>query len=138
MDTGATSHLTRSSGNLSQMLRLTYPQFITVDNGHRIPIEGYGNTHTKHPHPPFSLNHVLYTPNIIKILISVRKFTRHNSVSVEFYPFYFSMNDLNTGKILTRCNSVGDLYPFTQFSDVKPHSPISLATISPSTRHNRL
>ncbi|KAK4361150.1 hypothetical protein RND71_020102 [Anisodus tanguticus] len=138
MDTGATSHLTRSSGNLSQLLRLKCPQFITVDNGHHIPIEGYGNTHTKYPHPPFSLNHVLYTPNIIKNLISARKFTRNNFMSVKFNHFGFSVKELNTEKILTRCNSVGDLYPFTQSSVVRPQAPLSLVAISPSTWPNIL
>ncbi|KAK4366360.1 hypothetical protein RND71_014240 [Anisodus tanguticus] len=116
MDTGATSHLTQSSGNLSQLLRLKCPQFITVGNSQRIPIECYGNTRTKHPHPYYSINHVIYIPNIIKNLISVRKFTCHNSVSIKFDPFGFYVKELNTGEILTHCNSVGDLYPFTQSS----------------------
>ncbi|KAK4345616.1 hypothetical protein RND71_035792 [Anisodus tanguticus] len=72
MDTGVTSHLTNNSGNLPQMRQLPTPQFIMNDNGHRIPIQGFGHTLTPPPHPHFSLQNVLYAPNIIKNRISAR------------------------------------------------------------------
>lgn len=60
-----------------------------------------------------NLNNVLYTPDIIKNLVSVRQFTIDNNVSLEFDPHGFSVKDLRNGKILTRHNSTGVLYPFT-------------------------
>ncbi|KAJ9539514.1 hypothetical protein OSB04_032247 [Centaurea solstitialis] len=49
---------------------------------------------------------------LIKNLISVRRFTIDNSVSVEFDPFGFTVKDLKTGSFLQRCDSDHhDLYP---------------------------
>ncbi|KAI3684681.1 hypothetical protein L6452_33906 [Arctium lappa] len=138
MDTGATSHLTRNFGMIPKLFNLSTPNFILVGDGNRILIKGYGNATIPPPHPPLRLKHVLHAPHIIKNLISVRKFTRDNHVSVEFNPFGFSVKDLNTGTIVTRCNSGGDLYPFASSSAPQDTPPFSLAAISPTTWHNRL
>ncbi|KAK4370487.1 hypothetical protein RND71_009962 [Anisodus tanguticus] len=109
-----------------------------VGSGHHIPIQGFGHTLTPPPHPHSSLKNVLYAPNIIKNLIYVRKFATDNSVSINFDPFGFSVTDLRTGKLLTRCNSEGDLYLFLPTSDVSVTFPTVLTTISPSMWHSRL
>ncbi|KAK4338471.1 hypothetical protein RND71_042958 [Anisodus tanguticus] len=126
------------SCNLSQLFRLKSPQFIIIDNCHRIPIQGYGHAYTQPPHPFFSLNNVLYAPHIIKNLISIRKFTRNNFVSVDFDLFSFTVKDLHTGTPLTRCNSTGDLYPITLSSAASSRSHTALVAMSPSISHNRL
>lgn len=58
------------------------------------------------------LTNILFTPTIIKNLLSVRKFTIDNQASVEFDPYGFSIKDLKTGALLSRHDSMGDLYPF--------------------------
>ena len=85
---------------------------------------------------PLTLKHILYAPKIIKNLVSVRQFTSDNSVSVEFDPFGFSVKDLRMGTILTRCNSVGNLYPVSSTSS--SHSSSAFAAISSEVWHNRL
>ena len=52
------------------------------------------------------------SPNIIKNLISIRRFTTNNNCSIEFDPFGLSVKDLHTRNVIARCNSSGDLYPF--------------------------
>ncbi|KAJ9554477.1 hypothetical protein OSB04_018522 [Centaurea solstitialis] len=138
MDTGSTSHLTNDPGKLSNFVCLSTPHYIRVGNGIPIPINGHGNTTTTTSiNFPFRLNQVHHVPHIIKYLISVGKFTRDNQVSIEFDPFGFSMKALNTGRIITRCNSSGELYPLTQASH-DTSSPIVLHAASPTTWHNRL
>ena len=65
-----------------------------------------------YPHESLTLKNVLYAPVVIKNLISVRKFTRDNMVSIEFDPFGFSVKELATGNIVLRSNSTIDLYSF--------------------------
>lgn len=89
MDTGATSHMTSEQGTLSSYFNLSNNRGIIVGNGHSIPILGYGHTNLPSPHPPLSLHNVLHAPQLIKNLVSVRKFTTDNSVSVEFDPCGF-------------------------------------------------
>src|SRR6266487_1718598 len=97
MDTGATSHMTSTQGNLSSYFNLSKNNGILVVSGQSIPIRGYGHTSLPPPNPPLSLNNVLHAPKLIKNLVSVRKFTTDNNVCVIFDPFGFSVNDLQTG-----------------------------------------
>ncbi|XP_074318705.1 uncharacterized protein LOC141655528 [Silene latifolia] len=110
MDTGATSHMTSNQGNLTSFVNSSFPNGIVVGNGHSIPIKGHRHATLPKPHPPFVLKNVFYAPNIVKNLVSVRKFTTDNKVTVEFDPFGFCVKDLRTGNHLMRCDSRGDLY----------------------------
>ncbi|KAL2940317.1 Retrovirus-related Pol polyprotein from transposon RE1 [Bienertia sinuspersici] len=139
MDTGATSHMTNSQGNLSPYFNLSnhVTNAITVGNGSKIPIKGYG--HECLNQNTLQLKNVLHVPKIIKNLISVRKFTTDNHVSVEFDPFGFSVKDLQTGSKIVRCNSSGDLYPFLTDRHVPSYTtPSAFAVVSPSLWHSRL
>lgn len=82
------------------------------------------------------LNNVLITPQIVKNLISVRKFTKDNFCSVEFDPFGFSVKDLQTRMVLLRSNSTGDLYSFP--SSQPQTTSTALVSISPDLWHKRL
>jgi hypothetical protein len=81
---------------------------ITIGNGHHIPVIGCG--HASLPNS-LTLNNVLHVPKLIKNLVSVRKFTIDNDVSVEFDPFGFFVKDFKIGTLLMRCNSSCELYP---------------------------
>lgn len=45
---------------------------------------------------PLQLNGILVSPSLIKNLISIRRLTRDNNVSIEFDPVGFSIKDLHT------------------------------------------
>ena len=135
MDTGATSRMTADGGNLTSYCNLSKNHAIIVGNGSKIPIHGYGCTTLDHSHPPFKFNNVLHAPHLIKNLISVRKFTTDNNVSIEFDPFGFCVKELETGRPLMRCKSTGDLYPLTSSAT---SSPFSFTALSPSLWHSRL
>jgi len=67
MDTGATSHMTSSQGNLLSYFNLSNNnRGIIVRNNHSILIYGYGHTNLSSPNPPLSLKHVLHAPNLLK------------------------------------------------------------------------
>lgn len=138
MDTGATAHMTASQGTLSTYSNLSINKNIVVGSGQEIPIRGYGQTHLSPPYPPLSLNNVLHAPKLIKNLISVRRFTIDNNVTIEFDPFGFSVKDIQTGMPLMRCDSTGDLYPLTTTTRNQSTSPATFAALSPTLWHNRL
>jgi hypothetical protein len=52
MDTGATSHMTSTHGNLSSYFNLSKNNNIIVGNGHSVPIHGLGNANL----PPLTLH----------------------------------------------------------------------------------
>uniref|UniRef100_A0A453GJR0 Retrovirus-related Pol polyprotein from transposon TNT 1-94-like beta-barrel domain-containing protein n=1 Tax=Aegilops tauschii subsp. strangulata TaxID=200361 RepID=A0A453GJR0_AEGTS len=112
LDSGASSHVTGTQGNLTSLSSSFshLPSSLVVGNGHSLPDTATGST-TLSPHD-FRLNDILVSPNVVTSLISVRKFTKDNSCSIEFYPCGFLVKDLRTRRVLMISVSHGDLYPF--------------------------
>ncbi|GJZ64224.1 ribonuclease H-like domain-containing protein, partial [Tanacetum coccineum] len=130
MDTGESSHLAENTGMLTSFSNPSLYKSVFVGNGQPIPVTHMGHSLMHTPHKPLHLHHVLVIPNIIKILISVRQFTRDNNVSVNFDAYGFSVKDYQTRRLLLLCDSTGDLYPVTQ-------QPSSTTTF-PTTWNKRL
>ncbi|XP_074266400.1 uncharacterized protein LOC141589667 [Silene latifolia] len=139
MDTGASSHLSADAGTFKFPLNSSTIKSIYVGNGARIPVHGSGHTTLTNPNRTLHLHNVLYTPNIIKNLISVRQFTKENNVSVEFDPRSFSVKDLANGNLILRSNSDDDLYPVSAESTTKSSEPSpNLVAFSSDVWHSRL
>jgi hypothetical protein len=136
MDTGATSHMTANGGNLTSYFNMS--NNIIVGSGQNIPVIGCGHASLHNSPHPLKLPNVLHAPKLIKNLISVRKFTIDNDVSVEFDPFGFSVKDFQTGQLLMRCNSSGDLYPIATRPPSTAQPPSTYAALSTELWHNRL
>ncbi|XP_071719079.1 uncharacterized protein [Rutidosis leptorrhynchoides] len=139
MDTGATSHMTTSSGKLKTYFPLSSHKQIIVGNGNGIPINGFGNSliHTKTR--PIYLQNVLHAPKLIKNLISVRRLSIDNNISLEFDPFGFTVKEYPKGTPILRCDSTGELYPITNslLRQLKS-SPSTFAAFSSDVWHHRL
>ena len=138
MDTGASSHLTNNAGTIKTPSTSRINSSILVGNGSCISVVAKGSSNIPVPLPPLALNNILYAPQIIKNLVSVRKFTKDNHVSIRFDPLGFSVKDLHSGSHVMRCNSSGDLYPLCPSSSTSSSSQVSLAAISSGLWHNRL
>jgi len=134
MDTGATSHLTADTSSLSSISNKCNISSIYVGDGSTIPVTNMGHSTLPSSHRTLHLHNVLVTPQIIKNLISVRKFVRDNKCSIEFEAFGFSVKDFKTRRVLLRCDSTGDLHPVTSTKS----SHVALLTSSPVTWHQRL
>ncbi|GJU98562.1 ribonuclease H-like domain-containing protein [Tanacetum coccineum] len=136
MDTGASSHLADNTCILTSLSNSSIYLSVFVGNGQSIPVTHTGHSFLHTSHKPLHLNHILITPNIIKKLIYVRKFTRDNDVCVEFDAYDFSVKDYQTQKILLHCDSTGDLYPVTQQPPLQ--TLVLLLSFSSTTWHRRL
>jgi hypothetical protein len=132
-DTGATSHMSSSSGNFPPSILRPDSSSITVGNGARLPVTHQAHTIIPTATSPLHLNDVLISPSLIKNLISVRRLTRDNNVSIEFDPFGFSVKDLPSRAEMLRCESSGDLYPLRL-----PHHQALTASATTSLWHQRL
>ncbi|KAI3724612.1 hypothetical protein L2E82_36395 [Cichorium intybus] len=113
MDSGATNHLTGDQGKIPKPSFNCPVGSIFVGNGASVPVCGSGSSTIQRTTRNLHLNNILYTPNIIKYLISVRKFSVDNNVSIEFDPHGFSVKDFPNGQMLSRHNSSSKLYPLT-------------------------
>ncbi|GJX08981.1 ribonuclease H-like domain-containing protein [Tanacetum coccineum] len=106
---------------------------VIVGNGSSIPVTHSGHVKIPNPYRPLHLRNVLVTPNIIKNLVSVRKFTTDNKCSIDFDPYGFTVRDYHTRQTLLRCDSTGDLYPLHVAA-----SAFALLTNNHSLWHQRL
>nr|GEW40943.1 hypothetical protein [Tanacetum cinerariifolium] len=138
LDTGATSHITTSPGTLLPYINLSTSKNIIVGNGNGIPVHGFGNTIIQNPYRPLYLNNVLYAPKLIKNLISVRRISIDNNISLEFDPFGFTVKEFSKGTPLMRCNGSGDLYPLSTTMICHHTSPSTFAALSQDLWHHRL
>ncbi|KAJ9567043.1 hypothetical protein OSB04_003009 [Centaurea solstitialis] len=134
MDTGATDHVHAHTGILDSISDKRDSCSVLVGNGSPIPVSTTGHAlfPIKNPYRPLHLHNILITPHIIKNLISVRQFTRHNKCSIEFDEFGFTLKDYKTRQPLIRCDSNGPLYPVTS------SAPQVFLSSSSSVWHQRL
>ncbi|GJU62209.1 ribonuclease H-like domain-containing protein [Tanacetum coccineum] len=133
MDTGATSHLSSYTDNLQTSFLNRNFHSVIVGNGSSIPVTHSGHVQIPNPYCPLHLKNVLVTPNIIKNLVSVQKFTTDNKCSIDFDPYGFTVQDYHTRQTLLRCDSTGDLYPLHVVA-----SAFALLTNNHSLWHQRL
>ncbi|GJX33260.1 ribonuclease H-like domain-containing protein [Tanacetum coccineum] len=133
MDTGATSHLSSHTGNLQTSFPNHNYHSVIVENGSSIPVIHSGHVQIPNSYRPLHLRNVHVTPNIIKYLVSVRKFTTDNKCSIDFDPYGFTIRDYHTLHTLLRCDSTGDLYPLHVAA-----SAFALLTNNHSLWHQRL
>ena len=105
-----------------------------------ISVHGHGQLLFPTSTKSLTLTNVLHAPKLIKNLISVRKFTHDNMVSVEFDLFGFSVKDLATGNVLLRSNSTDDLYPFhsTHGATLSSSTSSAFSALSSIIWHSRL
>jgi hypothetical protein len=88
------------------------PSNIIVGNGSLLAVTSTGTLSFFTLNHPLYLHNILISPEIIKTLIYVRRFTTEDHCSVEFDPFGLSVKDLTTRNVIVRCNSSRELYSF--------------------------
>jgi transposase InsO family protein len=103
--------MSSSPGNLHCPQPLFLPASITVGNGAQLPVTHTARALIPTSSTPLRLDNVLVSPPLVKNLISVKKLTRDNNVSVEFDPNGFSIKDIPTQTVKLRCDTSDDLYP---------------------------
>jgi hypothetical protein len=107
VDSGASCHMSTNLNLLSKLRPTTSTPPITIGNGSQIPVTHLGQTTLNSANRILTLNDILVALKLVPNLISVRKLTTDNWVSIEFDPFGFTMKDLATQAVIARCNSLG-------------------------------
>ena len=102
MDTGATAHMSAHPGNLASFTPVLTDRRIIVGDGSTLPITHIGHASFPSTSRPLSLSNILVSPDLIKNLVSVKRFTRENPVTVEFDDIGFCVKDARTKMVLHR------------------------------------
>ena len=85
--------ITYNTGNIPRYFNNGIQNNIVVGNGFQIAIHSTGHTTLPPPFPPLQLKNILHAPKLIKNLLSVRRLTTDNNISIEFDPFGFLVKD---------------------------------------------
>ncbi|OIT36271.1 hypothetical protein A4A49_63595, partial [Nicotiana attenuata] len=96
VDTGASSHMTPTTSNLSSIQPYNGNDSVMVGNSNQLPISYTGNGNISTHSSTFSLKNILVVPTLSCNLLSVRKFTSDNNCSIDFDAFGFSIKDYKT------------------------------------------
>ena len=103
LDSSASHHVTSDSRNIPYSTSYDGPDKIIIGNGKGLNITHIGSTSLPSSlTSPFRLRDVLCVPSISRNLISIAKFNKQNSTSIELFPDFFLIKDLTSGKVLLR------------------------------------
>ncbi|KAH0773730.1 hypothetical protein KY290_010867 [Solanum tuberosum] len=106
VDSGATTHMTNTSGNLSDLQIYNGTDKIIVGNGEQLAFTHVGNLNKS----DLKVKDILVVSKITKNLLSVSKLAKDNSATLEFDEFGFLIKDKKSGTPLAKGSNAGGLY----------------------------
>ncbi|KAH0730360.1 hypothetical protein KY289_001548 [Solanum tuberosum] len=136
LDSGASHHITATPQNLQAYNGM---EQVSMGDGNKISITYTGSTHLNASNKSFKLSNTLCAPSIKRNLLSVSKFGQDNLTSIEFFPFYFSVKDLETRTPLVHSQSRDGLYEWPELTSISPpKAHLTSSTTTSFTWHRRL
>lgn len=108
-----------------------------IASGSGMKINCIGQSAICAPSCPLHLNHVLHVPAATKNLVSVSRLTSDNCVSLEYFPKFFVIKDLDTRKVILSAECRGGLYPFPSVDSSSGKCVLSAIKPSLERWHNR-
>jgi hypothetical protein len=97
-----------------------------------------GNSIIPTPSRDIHLKQVLHVPHTSKNLVSIRRLTYDNNVSIEFHPFSFLIKDRATRKIIMRGRCHRGLYPLPSLEHSSSRCVLSVTKPLVSRWHGRM
>jgi hypothetical protein len=110
-DTAATDHITLELDKLTVQNKYKGSDQIITASGAGMDICNTGHAVIKTPIKPLHLKNILHVPTTQKSLVSVHRLTSDNHTSLEYFPNYFLVKDLETRRVLLRGRCKDGLYP---------------------------
>lgn len=124
VDSDASHHVTSQISNFSSHQPYEGPNDIQIGDGSGLQITHTGSVSLS----PFNLSNVLCVTSIKQTLISVSKFCKSNQTSIEFFPTYFVLQHLCTGKPLLSGKNWYDLYEWPTTKGVHTSLAMTFST----------
>lgn len=124
MDNGASNHVSNHLGNFQKIHPLFY-SYLFARNGKLFPIFCHGSFLHSIVSFFYILNHILYTPQIVKRNLPVYQFANDNNITIEFDKFSIFVKDSRMGRIYLQDAIVIRIY-FFKTTLAPLHLPFSL------------
>ncbi|KAI0528816.1 hypothetical protein KFK09_001359 [Dendrobium nobile] len=137
LDSGASSHLTKSLNNLSISSPYHGTDGITIGDGSSVSIANSGKGLLPTPSRKLTLSKILHSPSIHYNLLSISQLTKDNNIAIIFNPSGFVFKDLTTQQVILQGPCREGLYPLRTPATVKNHALTTIRNMS-SVWHNRM
>ncbi|KAJ0490671.1 putative RNA-directed DNA polymerase [Helianthus annuus] len=109
-DSGATTHMLRSTNALNEAHNDAGNTFVTFGNGQSLPVSQIGNSKLN----DIPLKNVLVVPNLTRNLLSISRLTNDAPVDVLFSNSFFQIQDRKTAAVLARGTCENGFYVLSQ------------------------
>ncbi|KAK9050950.1 hypothetical protein SSX86_027575 [Deinandra increscens subsp. villosa] len=114
VDSGATDHITCKASILENHTKSTHELPVIIPNGERIDVEGRGDYTLE---SGSKIKGVLHVPKFNCNLLSVSKLSKDLQCAVTFFPDFFVMQDLHSGKLVGAGRCKDGLYQMGMVED---------------------
>ncbi|PKU76067.1 Retrovirus-related Pol polyprotein from transposon TNT 1-94 [Dendrobium catenatum] len=111
LDSGASSHLTKSLDNLAISNPYTGTDSITLGDGSSVGIAHSGKGVLPTPSRKLNLSKIFHSPSIHYNLLSISQLTKDNNIAIIFDPSGFTFKDLKTQRVIFQGPCREGLYP---------------------------
>jgi hypothetical protein len=135
-DTAATDHVTSELDKLTVQNKYKGSDHIVTASGAGMDICNTGHAVIKTPIKSLHLKNILHVPTSQKSLVSIHRLTSDNHTSLEYFPNYFLVKDLETRRVLLHGRCKDGLYPLPSSSHRQ--GALGAIKISPHRWHSRL
>ncbi|PKU77855.1 Retrovirus-related Pol polyprotein from transposon TNT 1-94 [Dendrobium catenatum] len=136
LDSGASSHLTKSLNNLSISNPYTGHDGVTIGDGSSVSIANSGKGLLPTPSRKLILSQILHSPSIKFNLLSISQLTKDNNIAITFNPSGFLFKDLMTQEIILQGPCLDGMYPIRAPTAIKIHA-LSSTKDRTNLWHNR-
>ncbi|PKU81996.1 Retrovirus-related Pol polyprotein from transposon TNT 1-94 [Dendrobium catenatum] len=130
LDSGASSHLTKSLTNLSISNPYTGNEGITIGDGSSVSIANSGRGLLPTPSRKLVLSQIFHSPAFHYNLLSISQLTKDNNIAIIFNPSGFLFKDLMTHRTILQGPCREGLYPIRTPTALTHHALHSTKCIS--------
>ncbi|PKU64810.1 Retrovirus-related Pol polyprotein from transposon TNT 1-94 [Dendrobium catenatum] len=138
LDSGASSHMTKSLDNLSIATPYNGSDSITIGDGSSVSIANQGNGLLPTPSRKINLSNILHSPFLNYNLLSISKLTKDNNLAIIFDPSGFRFKDLKTQQIILQGPCREGLYPIQHSANLASNRALHSTTSSIPPWHDWL
>ncbi|PKU74273.1 Retrovirus-related Pol polyprotein from transposon TNT 1-94 [Dendrobium catenatum] len=138
LDSGASSHMTNTTGNLEVYNSYTGHDTVTLGDGRSVPIAHSGSGILPTPDRKLFLSKLLHIPSLAFNLLSISNLVRDNHISITFDEHGFVFKDRSTNQVILEGPCSQGIYKIPSTGSSYPSTALSASKASTDKWHRRL
>ncbi|PKU77239.1 Retrovirus-related Pol polyprotein from transposon TNT 1-94 [Dendrobium catenatum] len=138
LDSGASSHMTNTTGNLEVYNPYISHDTVTLGDGRSVPIAHSGSGILPTTDRKLFLSKLLHIPSLVFNLLSISNLVRDNHISITFDENGFVFKDRTTNQVILEGPCSKGIYKISSAGSSSPSTALSASNASTANWHLRL